>query len=128
VGRGCQLPRHGYARRGERCAVAPGYDGSKHGVLTDRPGTLSNDFFATLMNMDLEWRQAASGVYEAVNRKSGQVEWTSTAVDLVIGSNSQLRALAEVYAADDSHEKFVRDFVAAWTKVMNLDRFDLDRR
>ena len=100
---------------------------SKHGVLTDRPETLTNDFFVNLLDMRTEWKAAASdaNVYEGRDRATGKVKWTGTAVDLVFGYNSQLRALAEVYAQDDSKEKFVRDFVAAWNKVMNLDRFDL---
>jgi catalase-peroxidase len=98
-----------------------------HGVLTDRPGTLTNDFFVNLLDMSTEWSAAASSenVYEGRDRATGEVKWTATAVDLVFGSNSQLRAVSEVYASDDSNEKFVRDFVAAWNKVMNLDRFDL---
>jgi catalase-peroxidase len=100
---------------------------TKHGVLTDRPGTLTNDFFVNLLDMGTEWKpsSSAANVYEGRDRKSGQVKWTGTAVDLVFGSNSRLRALAEVYAQDDSKEKFVRDFVAAWNKVMNNDRYDL---
>jgi catalase-peroxidase len=105
---------------------------SKHGVFTDRPETLSNDFFTNLLDMSTEWQASgASGngspakVFEGRDRATSDVKWTATAVDLVFGSNSQLRAIAEVYACDDSQEKFVRDFVAAWDKVMNLDRFDL---
>jgi catalase-peroxidase len=100
---------------------------AQHGVFTKRPETLTNDFFVNLLDMRTEWKAAAAGgnVYEGRDRKSGEVKWTATAVDLVFGSNSQLRALAEVYACDDAKEKFVRDFVAAWNKVMNLDRFDL---
>jgi catalase-peroxidase len=100
---------------------------SKHGVFTDRPGTLSNDWFVNLLDMRTEWKVSASAenVYEGRDRDSGEVRWTATAVDLVFGSNSQLRALAEVYGCDDAQEKFVRDFVRAWDKVMNLDRFDL---
>ncbi|MGW0173076.1 catalase/peroxidase HPI [Rhodococcus sp. NPDC003322] len=100
---------------------------TKHGVLTDRPGALSNDFFVNLLDMGTEWSAAESGenVYEGRDRATGEAKWTATAVDLIFGSNSQLRALAEVYAADDAKQKFVTDFVAAWTKVMNLDRFDL---
>lgn len=99
----------------------------RHGVLTDRPETLTNDFFVNLLDMKTEWTPSASGenVYEGRDRATGQVTWTATAVDLVFGSHAQLRAMAEVYACDDSHQIFVRDFVAAWTKVMNLDRFDL---
>jgi len=100
---------------------------SQHGVLTKRPGTLSNDFFANLLDMGTEWQPAKSseGVYEGRDRKTGAVKWTATRVDLIFGSHSQLRALAEVYGSVDAGEKFVRDFVAAWSKVMNLDRFDL---
>jgi catalase-peroxidase len=102
---------------------------SPHGAFTKRPGTLTNDFFVTLLDNDLEWEPAAAGdgVYEGRMRGSSQVKWTATAVDLVFGSHAQLRALAEVYASSDGQEKFVRDFVAAWNKVMNLDRFDLRR-
>jgi catalase-peroxidase len=98
-----------------------------HGVFTDRPETLTNDFFVNLLDMGVEWTAPAAGstVYEGRSRTTGEVRRTATAVDLVFGSNSQLRALAEVYACDDAKEKFVRDFVAAWCKVMNLDRFDL---
>ena len=100
---------------------------SRHGVFTDRPGTLTNDFFVNLLDMGTEWKRSASadGVFEGRDCGTGEVRWTGTAVDLVFGSNSQLRALSEVYACDDSKEKFVRDFVAAWDKVMNLDRFYL---
>ncbi|AUU21214.1 catalase/peroxidase HPI [Aeromonas caviae] len=103
------------------------YAGNCHGVFTAAPGTLSNDFFVNLLDMGTEWKPAAGsqGVYEGRDRQSGKVKWTGTRVDLVFGSNSQLRALAEVYASADAKEKFVKDFVAAWTKVMNLDRFDL---
>jgi len=98
-----------------------------HGVLTKRPGTLTNDFFVNLLDMSTAWTPAASdgGVFEGRDRKTGEMKWTGTRVDLIFGSNSQLRALAEAYACSDSGEKFVRDFVAAWTKVMNADRFDL---
>jgi catalase-peroxidase len=101
---------------------------SSHGVFTDRPETLTNDFFVKLLNSDIEWKLSADreNVYEGRDLSGGAIKATATAVDLVFGSNSQLRALAEVYAADDGHEQFVHDFVAAWTKVMNLDRFDLD--
>jgi catalase-peroxidase len=100
---------------------------SQHGVFTDRPETLTNDFFVNLLVMSTEWKASASteNVYEGRDRVTGEVKWTATPVDLVFGSNSQLRAVSEVYACDDSKEKFVRDFVAAWDKVMNLDRFDL---
>jgi catalase-peroxidase len=100
--------------------------GAKHGVFTDRPGVLSNDFFANLLDMGTEWTKSGSEqIYEGRDRATGEPRWTATAVDLVFGSHSQLRALAEVYASDDAQETFVRDFVAAWDKVMNLDRFDL---
>jgi catalase-peroxidase len=101
--------------------------GSTHGVLTATPGVLSNDFFVNLLDMGTEWVPAASrpGVFEGRIRGTGQVRWTGTRVDLVLGSNSELRAVAEVYAADDAREKFVQDFAAAWAKVMDLDRFDL---
>ena len=103
--------------------------GSKHGVLTKRVGTLSNDFYANLVDMGTQWKKAATeGLYEGVDRKTGSPRWTATRVDLVFGSNSQLRALAEVYASDDARGGFVKDFVAAWAKVMNLDRFDLKAR
>jgi catalase-peroxidase len=100
---------------------------SPHGVLTDRPGTLTNDFFVNLLGMGTEWKASAStaDVYEGRDRATGDTRWTATAVDLVFGSHSQLRAISEVYASDDADEKFVGDFVAAWDKVMNLDRFDL---
>ncbi|HCD34881.1 MAG TPA: catalase-peroxidase, partial [Phycisphaerales bacterium] len=100
--------------------------GTKHGVFTDKPGTLSNDFFVNLTDMSYTWKPAGSNLYEIRDRKTGDVKWTATRVDLVFGSNSILRSYAEVYAQDDNKEKFVRDFVAAWTKVMNADRFDLE--
>jgi catalase-peroxidase len=99
----------------------------QHGVLTERPETLTNDFFVNLLDMRTEWTKSDDRVYEGRDRASGELRWTATAVDLVFGSHSQLRALAEVYAAADAGEKFVRDFVAAWDKVMSLDRFDLAR-
>jgi catalase-peroxidase len=102
--------------------------GSKHGVFTDRPETLSTDFFVNLVDMSNKWQPSSTeGVYELRDRKSGQVKWTATRADLIFGSNSQLRALSEVYAQSDAKEKFVRDFVAAWVKVMNADRFDLKK-
>lgn len=101
------------------------HGGSKHGVLTDREGVLTNDFFVNLTDMANAWKPADSGVYEICDRESGAVKWTATRVDLVFGSNSILRSYAEVYAQDDNKEKFVNDFVKAWTKVMNADRFDL---
>jgi catalase-peroxidase len=100
------------------------YDGSKHGVFTTRPGQLTNDFFVNLLDMAVEWKPSGD-LFEGRDRKTGALKWTGTRVDLVFGSNSVLRALAEVYAQSDGQEKFVHDFVAAWTKVMNLDRFDL---
>jgi catalase-peroxidase len=108
-------------------ALAANHGQAKHGVFTDRSGTLTNDFFVNLLDMGTEWSASVEteNVYEGRDRASGDVKWTATAADLVFGSHSQLRALAEVYASDDANEKFVRDFVAAWDKVMNLDRFDL---
>ena len=95
-------------------------------MFTDRPETLTNDFFVNLLDISTAWRPSASeeNVYEGRDRATGEVKWTATAADLVFGAHSQLRALAEVYASDDAKEKFVRDFVAAWNKVMNLDRYD----
>jgi len=100
---------------------------ARHGVFTDRPGTLSNDFFVNLLDMSTKWSKssASEGLYEGRDRGTGELKWTATPVDLVFGSHSELRAIAEVYAADDGSEKFVQDFVAAWTKVMRLDRFDV---
>jgi catalase-peroxidase len=100
---------------------------STHGVFTDQPGVLSNDFFVNLLDMDTVWQplSEAASVFEGRHRASGVLKWTATRVALVFGSNSQLRALAEVYACSGAQEKFMRDFVAAWSKVMNLDRFDL---
>jgi catalase-peroxidase len=99
----------------------------RHGVFTDRPETLTNDFFVNLLDMSTEWKASPSSedVFEGRDRTTGEVKWTGTAVDLVFGSNSQLRAISEVYACEDSKARFVHDFVAAWDKVMNLDRFDL---
>jgi catalase-peroxidase len=100
--------------------------GSAHGVFTSRPGTLSNDFFVNLLDMSTKWEKSSSeGIYEGRDRKTGAVKWTATPVDLLFGSNSELRAIAEVYGTNDGQEKFVRDFAKAWNKVMNLDRFDL---
>jgi catalase-peroxidase len=108
------------------------YKQSRHGVFTDRPETLTTDFFVNLLDMNTEWQASGSSgngssvdVYEGRDRATGELKWTGTAVDLVFGSNSQLRAISEFYGCDDAQEKFVHDFVAAWGKVMNLDRFDL---
>jgi len=98
---------------------------SKHGVFTAKPGTLTNDFFVNLLDMSTQWHPTKDGGYEARDRKTNAVKWTGTRVDLIFGSHSQLRAFAEVYASSDAKEKFAKDFVAAWTKVMNADRFDL---
>ncbi|WP_227371116.1 catalase/peroxidase HPI [Mycobacterium fragae] len=108
-------------------ALNANFGQSKHGVFTDRPETLTNDFFVNLVDMGNEWKvsESTENVYEVRDRATGELKWTATAVDLVFGSNSVLRGLAEVYAADDANEKFVHDFVATWNKVMNLDRFDL---
>ena len=96
-----------------------------HGVFTAKPGALSNDFFVNLLDMSTKWAKSAQtdGVYEGVDRDTGKLKWTATPVDLVFGSHSELRAVAEAYATNDAHAKFVKDFVAAWNKVMNLDRF-----
>jgi len=102
--------------------------GSKHGAFTKRPETLTNDYFVNLLDMGTQWQKSSTdGVFEGRDRKTGAVKWTGTVVDLVFGSNSQLRALAEVYASADAQRKFVNDFVAAWAKVMDLDRYDLRR-
>jgi len=101
------------------------YGGTKHGVFTDREGVLSNDFFVNLTDMRYTWKPVGKNRYEVRERKTGALKWTATRVDLVFGSNSILRSYAEVYAQDDAKEKFVQDFVKAWTKVMNADRFDL---
>ena len=108
-------------------AMGCNFDGSKTGVFTQKPGALSNDFFVNLLDMGTEWKTVSDhkDQFEGKDRKTGSVKWTATRVDLIFGSNSELRALAEVYAEDDAKEKFVNDFVAAWDKVMNLDRFDL---
>ena len=108
-------------------ALNANFGQSKHGIFTDRPETLTNDFFVNLLDMSTAWRPSATeqNVYEGTDRATGKLKWTATAADLVFGAHSQLRALAEVYASDDAKEKFVRDFVAAWNKVMNLDRYDL---
>jgi catalase-peroxidase len=100
--------------------------GASHGVFTDKPGTLNNDFFVTLMDMSVRWQKSGTdGLYEGVDRASGRVLYTATPVDLIFGSNAELRAVAEAYAYDNAQARFVNDFVAAWTKVMQLDRFDL---
>ena len=101
------------------------YGGTKHGVFTDRVGQLTNDFFVNLTDMANRWEPTGKNSYNIVDRKTGDTKFTATRVDLVFGSNSILRAYAEVYAQDDNEEKFVKDFVAAWTKVMNADRFDV---
>ena len=101
------------------------YGGTKHGVFTDREGVLSNDFFVNLTDMDYKWKPVSDTMYNIVDRKSGATKWTATRVDLVFGSNSVLRAYAEFYAQDDNKETFVKDFVKAWAKVMNADRYDL---
>ncbi|RLB00508.1 MAG: catalase/peroxidase HPI [Deltaproteobacteria bacterium] len=103
------------------------YGKSKDGVFTDRPGSLTNDFFVNLLDMSIEWKPVSDNLFEGRDRSSGELKWTATRVDLVFGYNSQLRALSEFYAQNDNQEKFVRDFVAAWNKVMNLDRFDVAR-
>ena len=106
-------------------AMGTNHGGTKHGVFTDREGALTTDFFVNLTDMGYSWHPVGGGLYEVRDRKTGKVKWTATRMDLVFGSNSILRAYAEVYAQDDNAEKFAKDFVAAWTKVMNADRFDL---
>jgi len=103
-------------------------DNSEYGIFTKKVGVLSNDFFVNLLDMENEWKKSEKleGIYEAKNRKTGEVKWQATAVDLVFGSSSELRAITEVYGANDGKEKFVKDFVKAWAKVMNADRFDLN--
>jgi catalase-peroxidase len=106
-------------------AMGTNHGGTAHGVFTDRPGALTNDFFVTLTDMGFKWVPKGRNLYDIVDRCSGAVKFTATRVDLVFGSNSILRAYAEVYAQDDNREKFVKDFIAAWVKVMNADRYDL---
>ena len=108
-------------------ALNANFGQSEHGIFTKRPETLTNDFFVNLLDMNTKWQKSATseGVLEGRDRATGEPKWTGTVVDLVFGSNSQLRALAEFYACGDAQQAFVRDFVAAWSKVMNLDRFDL---
>ena len=103
------------------------FDGSKHGVFTKQVETLSNDFFVNLLDMSITWKgtSASQDTFNGSDRNTGDVKWTGTRVDLIFGSNTELRAIAEVYACEDGKEKFVSDFINAWTKVMNLDRFDL---
>jgi len=103
------------------------FDNSKHGVFTTRPESLTNDFFINLLDLDTEWKVSDKDeqIFEGRDYKTGKVKWTGSRVDLVFGSNSELRSLSEVYGSSDSEEKFIKDFVAAWSKVMNLDRFDL---
>ena len=103
------------------------FDGSQHGVFTENPETLTNDFFVNLLDLGTTWKATSEeeNEFEGFDRTTGELKWTATRVDLIFGSNSELRALAEVYGCDDAQEKFVKDFVAAWDKVMNLDRFDL---
>jgi catalase-peroxidase len=100
---------------------------SKHGVFTDREGVLSNDFFVNITDMKYTWKSVSENLYHIIDRKTGATKWTATRVDLVFGSNSILRSYAEVYAQDDNKEKFVKDFVKAWVKVMNADRYDLNK-
>jgi len=107
--------------------LSTNFDNSKHGVFTKKPETLTNDFFVNLLNMNTTWKEVSKeeDLFEGRDRKTNKVKWTGTRVDLIFGSNSQLRAIAEVYACEDSKPKFLADFISAWTKVMNLDRFDL---
>ena len=105
------------------------FDGSAHGVFTNKKGTLTNDYFVNLLNIRTKWRAAdeTDDLFEGTDRTTGEVKWTGTRVDLIFGSNSELRAIAEVYGCSDSQEMFTKDFVNAWVKVMNLDRFDLPK-
>jgi len=112
-------------------ALGATHGDADRGVLTDSPGTLTNDFFVNLLDMGTEWVPVTTDpdtadVFEGIDRESGEVEWEATRLDLIFGSHSRLRAVAEVYGSDDAEERFVRDFVDAWTKVMRLDRFDLE--
>ncbi len=111
-------------------ALSANHGQSKHGVFTEKPGVLTNDFFVNLLDIGTSWRPSAAdkNVYEGSDRTTGKTKWTATAADLVFGAHSQLRALAEVYASDDAKERFVSDFMAAWNKVMSLDRYDLRAR
>jgi len=106
------------------------FDQSKHGVFTTRPEALTNDFFVNLLDLGTAWKAASESqdVFEGRDRATGELKWTGSRVDLIFGSNSELRALAEVYGCEDSQEKFIQDFVTAWNKVMNLDRFDLKKQ
>jgi catalase-peroxidase len=111
-------------------ALNANFGQARHGVLTNRPETLTNDFFVNLLDMNTRWQPSnhsngSGAVYEGRDRKTNELKWTASRVDLLFGSHSQLRALAEVYASNDSNETFVKDFAAAWSKVMNLDRYDL---
>ena len=103
------------------------FDNSKHGVFTKKPGVLTNDYFTNLLDMNTTWKEIdkSEQVFVGIDRKTKKIKWKGTRVDLIFGSNSQLRALAEVYACEDSRGKFINDFVAAWVKIMNADRFDL---
>jgi len=107
-------------------ALNANYDGSAHGVFTKRPGQLTNDFFVNLLDMSTAWKASGDNeIFEGIDRKTGEKKWTGTRADLVFGSHAELRAIAEVYGSADAQDKFVKDFVAVWDKVMNLDRFDL---
>ena len=110
-------------------ALNTNYDNSNHGIFTNKPGVLTNDFFANLLDLGTTWKAVneKETVFEGADRKTGEKKWTATRADLIFGSSSELRALAEVYGCSDSEEKFVKDFAKAWSKVMNLDRFDLDQ-
>ena len=107
-------------------ALGANADGSQHGVLTDKPGTLNNDFFVNLLDMSTQWKKTdTAGLYEGADRKTGEAKYTATPVDLIFGSNSELRAIAETYAFDNAKENFANDFIKVWAKVMQADRFDL---
>jgi catalase-peroxidase len=106
-------------------ALNANYDGSSHGVFTKTPGKLTNDFFINLLDTNTQWKATGKDTFEGIDRKTGSKKWTATRADLVFGSHAELRALSEVYGSADAHDKFVKDFVAAWTKVTNLDRYDV---
>ena len=118
------IPNTRFRRWGGLRVLGANHGGSAHGVLSTRPGQLTTDFFVNLLDMSTIWKPTGDNAYEGCDRATGAVKWTATRVDLVFGSNSQLRAIAECYAQADNARKFIDDFVAAWVKVMNLDRFD----
>jgi catalase-peroxidase len=123
-----EQPANGSAPLGGLRVLGANFEDSPHGVLTMQTGVLTNDFFVNLLDVSTEWKRSSDGddLYDGYVRETGKLKWTATSVDLIFGSNSELRALSEAYASDDAKQMFVEDFVAAWVKVMNLDRFELD--